>query len=256
MFAFEERRGATALAFTDRHGGTSRGAYASLNLAGAGGDDPALTARNRALAVAALTGGPAPLATMHQVHGADVHVVDTVPSVSSVPPVPPVPAGPGVADQPRADALVTRLPGVVLMVRTADCVPLVLADVERGVVAVAHAGRPGMVAGVVPRVLSAMRDQGARAVHAWVGPHVCGRCYEVPATMRDDVAAVVPESAATTSWGTPAVDIGAGVAAQLRYEGVETVTLDRCTIEDEDLFSYRRQGPESGRLAGMVWRAP
>jgi YfiH family protein len=248
-----ERRGATAVAFPDGHGGISRGPYASLNLAGAGGDDPAATARNRALAVAALTGGPAPLVTMHQVHGADVHVVDTVPPV---PPVPPVPFGPELVDQPRADALVTRLPGVVLMVRAADCVPLALADVERGVVAVAHAGRPGMVAGVVPSVLAAMRDQGARAVRAWVGPHVCGRCYEVPEAMRDDVAAAVPESAATTSWGTPAVDIGAGVAAQLHREGVETVTLDRCTIEDQDLFSYRRQGPESGRLAGMVWMAP
>jgi copper oxidase (laccase) domain-containing protein len=74
--------------------------------------------------------------------------------------------------------------------------------------------------------------------------------------MREEVTAVVPESAATTSWGTPAVDIGAGVRAQLDREGVQVSGVDRCTIEDEDLFSYRRQGGASGRLAGMIWRAP
>jgi copper oxidase (laccase) domain-containing protein len=76
--------------------------------------------------------------------------------------------------------------------------------------------------------------------------------------MRADVTAVVPESYAETSWGTPSVDIGAGVVAQLRAAGgpwetpVEVVEVTRCTREDDDLFSYRRQGPESGRLAGVV----
>jgi polyphenol oxidase len=76
--------------------------------------------------------------------------------------------------------------------------------------------------------------------------------------MRTDVAAVVPESYAETSWGTPALDIGAGVRAQLRAAGdemdvpVEVVEVGRCTREDDDLFSYRRQGPQSGRLAGIV----
>ena len=70
--------------------------------------------------------------------------------------------------------------------------------------------------------------------------------------MQAEVAAAVPEAEATTTWGTPALDIGAGVVAQLKAAGVEMVDASRCTIEDEDLFSYRRQGPESGRLAGIV----
>ena len=91
-----------------------------------------------------------------------------------------------------------------------------------------------------------------------MGPHVCGACYEVPEAMRAAVAAVVPESYAETSWGTPSLDIGAGVVAQLRAAGdrwaapVDVVEVGRCTREDDDLFSYRRQGPESGRLAGVV----
>ena len=134
--------------------------------------------------------------------------------------------------------------------------PVLLADPEAGVVGAAHAGRPGLVAGVVPRTVEAMRERGATAIRAWVGPHVCGRCYEVPEQMRSDVAAVVPESFAETSWGTPAVDIGAGVVAQLTALGVASVDASRCTREDDDLYSYRRQGRESGRLGGLVWVRP
>jgi YfiH family protein len=174
------------------------------------------------------------------VHGADVAVVGDA----------------SAAELPQVDALVTRTPGVALVVRAADCVPVLLADVARGIVGAAHAGRPGLVAGVVPAALAAMRDLGAEAISAWVGPHVCGACYEVPEQMRADVAAVVPEAYAETSWGTASVDVGAGVLAQLRAAGVEVVDASRCTREDEDLYSYRRQGVESGRLAGVVWVQP
>jgi hypothetical protein len=66
----------------------------------------------------------------------------------------------------------------------------------------------------------------------------------------------VPEAFAETSWGTPALDIGAGVLAQLRADGVTVSDASRCTVEDEDLYSYRRQGTRSGRLAGLVWTRP
>jgi YfiH family protein len=135
-------------------------------------------------------------------------------------------------------------------------VPILLADPEARVVAAVHAGRPGMVAGVVPAAVAAMRSAGARDLHAWVGPHVCGACYEVPEQMRAEASAVVPAAYAETSWGTPALDIGAGVRAQLADSGVTTVDASRCTIEDEDLFSYRRQGVASGRFAGLVWVRP
>ena len=101
-----------------------------------------------------------------------------------------------------------------------------------------------------------MRSACARDLHAWVGPHVCGACYEVPEQMRAEASAVVPEAHAETSWGTPALDIGAGVHAQLVDAGVSVVDASRCTIEHEDLFSYRRQGRASGRLAGLVWVRP
>ena len=173
------------------------------------------------------------LADLHQVHGCDV-------------------VTPGDGPRPDADGIVTDRPGVVLMVRAADCVPVLLADAEAGVVGAAHAGRPGLAAAVVPATLARMRDLGASAVTAWIGPHVCGACYEVPAEMRDEVGALVPESVATTSWGTPSLDLGAGVRAQLATEGVTVVDAARCTRESGDLFSYRRDGRRAGRQAGLV----
>jgi YfiH family protein len=235
VFAFTDTRGQVDVAFTDRHGGVSGGPFASLNLAVNGSEDPARVAENlRILGREFAPDGT--LALMRQVHGANVAVV----------------AGEPAAEPPEADALVTRTAGVALVVRAADCVPVLLADPGRGVVGAAHAGRPGLVAGVVPATVAAMRELGAEQICAWVGPHVCGSCYEVPAQMRADVAAVVPEAQAETSWGTPSLDVGAGVVAQLRAAGVDVVDASRCTREDDDLYSYRRQGTESGRLAGLV----
>jgi polyphenol oxidase len=241
VFAFTDTRAggvSVEVAFTDRHGGVSGGPYASLDLGGSG--SPEELRRNLGRLAESFTGDAGtPLALMRQVHGADVAVIDT-----------------GSDEPPTADALVTQLPGVALTVRAADCVPLLLADPARGIVAAAHAGRPGLVAGIVPNAVAAMRELGAADITAWLGPHVCGSCYEVPEQMRADVAAVVPEAFAETSWGTPSVDIGAGVTAQLRAERVEVVDASRCTFEDDDLYSYRRQGKESGRLAGLVWVRP
>ena len=241
MFAFQHARGAVDIAFTDRHGGTSGGPYASLNLGGAT-DAPSDVAENtrRVLDAFAPTAERSALVRMRQVHGADVQVVDRDYLTRSAGAVPTV------------DAAVTALPDVVLMVRAADCVPVLVADVARGVVGAAHAGRVGMVAGVVANTIAAMRDLGARDLTAWIGPHVCGRCYEVPAQMRAEVSEDVPEAFAQTTWGTPGLDVGAGVAAQLRRAGADVVELSRCTLEDQDLFSYRRQGRESGRLAGLI----
>jgi YfiH family protein len=239
LFAYQDTRARVDVAFTDRHGGVSGGPYASLDLGDRSGD----LRTNVAILAEAFTGAAdTPVALMRQVHGASVAVVEDRPA----------------APAPEADALVTAVPGIVLAARAADCVPVVLADPEVGVAGVVHAGRPGLVAGVVPAAVAALRGLGARRLVAWVGPHVCGACYEVPDEMRVAVAAVVPESYAETSWGTPAVDIGAGVRAQLQAAGaqldapIEVVEVGRCTREDDDLFSYRRQGSESGRLAGIV----
>ncbi len=243
MFAFSGGRGRVELAFTDRSGGVSAAPYDSLNLAAVGEDDRSAVATNLARVMEAFAGAAdASAALMVQVHGADVAVVDRDPG----------PAVAGTDGLPRVDALVTALPGVTLVVRVADCVPVLLADDVRGVVAAVHAGRAGLAAGVVLAALGAMRDLGAEQVVAWVGPHVCGRCYEVPAELREEVAALVPEARAETSWGTPALDIGAGVVAQLRGAGVEVLSASACTLEASDLYSYRRDGAGAGRLAGLV----
>jgi YfiH family protein len=219
--------------FTDRHGGVSTSPYSSLNLSLGGGDDPEAVRENLHRVELAFNDGVA-VASMHQVHGADVAVVG------------------GAGAPPTADGLVTVQSGVALMVRVADCVPVLLADPDSGVVGAAHSGRLGLVRGVVPATIDAMRAQGACSLVAWIGPHICGLCYEVPAELRDDVCAEVPEAWAETSWGTPAVDIGAGVIAQLSAAGVEVVDARRCTREEPDLYSYRRDGDGAGRFAGLI----
>jgi copper oxidase (laccase) domain-containing protein len=81
---------------------------------------------------------------------------------------------------------------------------------------------------------------------------VCGRCYEVPDEMRDEVAADVPASYGETAWGTPSVDLGAGIRAQLEQLDVVVHDESRCTRESPDLYSFRRDGDRAGRLAGVV----
>ncbi|MFD5585161.1 peptidoglycan editing factor PgeF [Streptomyces sp. NPDC058733] len=227
-------------AFTDRWGGVSAVPYEELNLGGAVGDDPDAVTTNRELAAKSLGLDAARVVWMNQVHGADVAVVEE-------------PWGD--APAPRVDAIVTARRGLALAVLTADCTPVLLADPVAGVAAAAHAGRPGMVAGVVPAALRAMMDLGAdpSRIVARTGPAVCGRCYEVPEEMRAEVAAVEPAAYAETSWGTPAVDVSAGVHAQLERLGVrDREQSPVCTRESRDHFSYRRDRT-TGRLAGYVW---
>lgn len=243
MFAFQDSRGLVDVAFTDRHGGTSGGPFASLNLSDSTGDSTVDVRRNLDTVADAFARDPARrrLVLMQQVHGADVHVVDGAETDHT-------------DQEPVADALVTALPDVVLVVRVADCVPVLLADAEAGVLGAAHAGRAGLAAGVLSNTVREMRALGATEITGWLGPHVCGACYEVPEQLRADVASAVPEAFAHTRSGTPSLDLGAGVTAQLRRAGVEVVDASRCTMEDDDLYSHRRQGARSGRLAGLVAR--
>src|SRR5690606_19061452 len=144
------------------------------------------------------------------------------------------------------DALVTATPGVVPVVLVADCVPVLLGDAEAGVVAAVHAGRVGARVGVVPAAIEAMRSVGAEPsrTEALLGPSVCGSCYEVPADMADDVEAHLPGSRCTSAKGTAALDLRAGLWRQLADLGVGKIGVDpRCTVEDETLFSHRRDQP-------------
>ncbi|MET7699146.1 peptidoglycan editing factor PgeF [Streptomyces sp. NPDC005485] len=232
--------GGAHFAFTDRWGGVSAVPYEELNLGGAVGDAPDSVRTNRELAAKSLGLDPQRVVWMNQVHGPEVAVVDAPWGASPVPSV---------------DAVVTARRGLALAVLTADCTPVLLADPVAGVAAAAHVGRPGMIAGVVPAAVEAMVELGAEPsrIVARTGPAVCGRCYEVPDAMRAEVAAVEPAAYAETSWGTPAVDVSAGVHAQLERLGVhDREQSPVCTLESGDHFSYRRDRT-TGRLAGYVW---
>ncbi|MEV1008926.1 peptidoglycan editing factor PgeF [Streptomyces sp. NPDC049881] len=240
MIGNRESSGGAHFAFTDRWGGVSAAPYAMLNLGGAVGDEPAAVRANRRLAAGALGLDPAAVRWMHQVHGNDVALADDL--------------SPG-GEPPPADAMVTARGGTALAVLTADCTPVLLADPVAGVAAAAHAGRPGLLAGVVPAAVAAMRALGADPgrIVARTGPTVCGRCYEVPAAMRDEAERTVPGCGVVSATGTPAIDIPAGVRAQLAASGVRDIALSPvCTRESADHFSYRRDRT-TGRQAGYVW---
>jgi YfiH family protein len=229
-------------AFTTRSGGVSARPWDSLNL-GLGVDDlPACVLANRDL-VERWVG--VPVAYAAQVHGLDVRVLSG----------PPVRSATSVG---RCDALVATSSSVAIAVLAADCVPVLLADGAACVVGVAHAGRRGLVLGVIQAAVATLVRSGADPgrLRAVVGPAISGPAYEVPAAMRAEVAAVVPETWSTTAWGTPALDLPAGVVAVLGRAGVTQVeVLDICTSTDERFYSHRRaqrEGTSTGRFAGVV----
>jgi YfiH family protein len=227
---------------TTRAGGRSRPPYESFNLGGGVGDDPAAVTANRHRLADELGLARDRLVWMEQVHGRNAEVVD----------------GPRTAAVEATDALVTAEPGLALVALCADCVPVLLADPEAGVVGAVHAGRVGARVGVVPSALEAMTKAGAAVerIEVLLGPAACGECYEVPTAMQADVERHLPGSASTTRKGTPGLDIRAGLWQQLADAGVAKIGVDpRCTIEDATLFSHRREGT-TGRLAALTWLEP
>jgi YfiH family protein len=236
LFLHRETVGRVELAFSDREGGVSSGPWGSLNLGTSNGDDPALVERNLTLVAQGLKVDR--LVRMTQVHGADVAWTGDLAD----------------GEITIADALLTDQPGVGVLVRVADCTPVVLVGLDEPVAGVVHCGREGLVKGVVMAAIAAIREHGTESLEAWVGPRACGRCYELPQEMVDAVAAVVPEARSTTSWGTPAIDVGAGVVAQLGELGIPVTDIGahECTIEDERFFSYRRQGQDAGRFGAVA----
>jgi polyphenol oxidase len=177
---------------------------------------------------------------LRQVHGADVAVVG-----------PEIPVG---AELREVDAAVTDQPDRPLLVQVADCVPVLLASHGRTPAAgVAHAGRRGVLAGVVSQAVAALRAlAGTDEVRAVVGPAIGGCCYELPVSMCDDVAGRWPRARSTTSWGTPSVDLATAVLDELDAAGVHATRIGAtCTRCDPRWFSHRRD-PGTGRFAGIV----
>jgi len=210
--------------FTDRRKGSSLGVYDSLNFGFHVGDDPGAVAANRALL--------GNTQFMNQVHGNDVVVIDQL-----------------LDREPTCDALITTTAGVSLAVMVADCIPLLL--ISEKVVAAVHVGRAGLVNKVAIKTLEQMRALGAIDIHAILGPSICGRCYEVPLQMQQEVVATHPASLSTTSKGTPALDLPAGLIAELIAQGLTYEASPICTQEDPLYYSHRRDNP-TGRFAGVV----
>jgi len=227
-------------AFTTRLGGVSAPPWAWLNL-GLGVDDEWRRVHaNRDLLRAAL--GADQLVFAQQVHGAGVAVVERAGDRAR---------NGGVAG---VDALVTATPGLGLVALAADCLPVLLADAGAGVVAAAHAGRAGLLAGVLQRTVEQMTALGGRPERttAVVGPAAGPCCYEVPEQMAADAETGLPGVRAATRQGTPSLDLLGGARLALRQAGVtDTGSVDACTIEDGRFFSYRRDG-RTGRHAGVV----
>ncbi|MBP2217392.1 polyphenol oxidase family protein [Arthrobacter sp. CAN_C5] len=225
------------------------GRWAAFSDAGAGnlalhvGDEPASVLRRRAQLESAMDVPAGSLRFMHQTHSAHAVAVGSGDDRSAVVP---------------ADALISDDGSVPLAVMVADCVPVVLsARGGGGATAVVHAGRQGILGGIIENTVAQLRRNGTQDLVAWIGPSICGDCYEVPAGMRDDVAAVVPAARATTRWDTPGLDLPAAVASQLQQVEVQVFPVgddpaQLCTLDNESLYSHRRS-PASGRFVGLVW---
>ncbi|WP_040161711.1 polyphenol oxidase family protein [Nigerium massiliense] len=186
------------------------------------------------------------VALVRQVHGRDVTVVTPERVAAGEGPLV---ALPGV----EADGLVTAEPGIALAMRVADCVPVLFADEQAGVVGAAHAGRAGVEKNVVAAVADELARLGATALTAWIGPHICGACYEVPPEMAARFADATGVAPTTTRWGTTGIDLETAVERQLEAVGARVHRHDACTLTDGALHSYRREGRTSGRQAGLIW---
>lgn len=159
---------------------------------------------------------------------------------------------PGEHSGAEADAAVTAVPGCTLAVRTADCAPVVL--LGRRSVAVAHVGWRGLLAGVVERAVDALRAFGDETPVAHLGPCIRPGCYEFDGPeLAELVDRFGPQVRSVTRWGTPALDLPAGVAAALATTGVAApLDTSGCTACDARWFSHRARG-EAGRFATTAW---
>jgi YfiH family protein len=216
--------------FTDRTGGLSTGAFLSRNLATHVGDNQATVFSNRA-ELETLLG--LPIQFMNQVHG---NVVATV--------------GEEIIAEPTSDALVTQIVGIGLAVMVADCIPLLLASSQT--VAAVHVGRKGLMNNVALAAIKEMRSRDTSEIRAVVGPSICGQCYEVSQDIYDDVTKTFPLAASKTSDGGFALDLSRALIDQLKGLGVRVIDEGRCTVEESNLYSYRRDGV-TGRQVGVVW---
>jgi YfiH family protein len=217
-----------------RNGGLSQGVFSSLNLANYVGDNPSQVAQNIELAGRCV--GTTEICVMQGEHGARINVV----------------ASSGYA--PRGDGLVSTTPGLAIVALAADCVPFALVDPINLVVAVGHAGWKGVSVNVMQNLVMQFVASGGEIAHstAVLGPAICGSCYEVPAIRTAELHPISPISVIDDRH----IDVGAGVRFALAETGLKTIDLPGCTLEDENLFSYRRANGEPTGRGGLIVSLP
>lgn len=223
---------------TTRNGGVSRGCYSSLNLGDHVGDDPAAVATNRERVIE-ITGSQPSWLT--QIHGTNVVDADECSS-----------AGPSL----QADAAFSRRAGVACAVMTADCLPVLFCDDDGTVVAAAHAGWRGLLAGVLENTVKAMGVPGNRLM-AYLGPAIGPQAFEVGEEVLTAFVSLNPEAATAfqpSVQGKWLADIYLLARQRLLQKGIDRVFGGVfCTVnEPERFFSYRRDG-QTGRMASLIW---
>jgi YfiH family protein len=213
--------------FTNRLGGVSNPPFDSANLGDHVGDDLNSVTENRAQLESQIG---MPIVFMNQVHGDTVVLVENNQST------------------PTCDALITTEHKLAVAVMVADCIPLLLKS--DAAVAAVHVGRKGLMNGIARKTINAMRDLGAEVIHSYIGPNICGKCYEVGEDIFKEVAAKYPAADSSGRTGKATLDLVAGLKSDLK----DTVLLDlsSCVLEDKNTFSYRRDGV-TGRQAGVIW---
>lgn len=234
--------------FFTRLGGVSEGLYASLNCGPGSADRAGNVTENRARVARHLGGRRPEVATVYQVHSGDAVVIDA--------PVDP-------SGRPKADAVVTRTPGLVIGILTADCAPVLFADPTVGVVGAAHAGWRGAVSGVIEAAVASMESLGARRsrIIAAIGPAINQVSYEVGPDFEEALLKSSPSNEvflARNNHGRPHFDLPGFVEMRLQASGVGQVERQSaCTYANESLFfSYRRSQhrsePDYGRQISAI----
>ena len=235
--------------FFTRRGGVSEGLYASLNCGFGSDDPPENVAENRRRVAESLGVSPGNLLTAHQYHGSAVAVVNT-PWTNS--------------DRPRADAMVTGIPGLALGILTADCVPVLFADPQSGIIGAAHSGWQGALGGVLGATIAAMEKLGARraSIRAVIGPAISQTAYQVGPEFRDTFDDRDPESREffrdDREPGRFLFDLPGYASARLEREEIGSISnLHLCTYGEEPrFFSYRRathrHEPDYGRQISAI----
>ena len=235
-------------AFFTREGGVSEGLYASLNAGVGSDDDPAKVAENRARMAKAVGVTPERFLTAYQIHSPQVVVAETPWSGEA---------------RPRADAIVTRTPGLAIGASTADCGPVLLADPQAGVIGAAHAGWRGALGGVLEAAIAAMEKLGAgrSRIVAAIGPMISQRNYEVGDELVAQFAKADAGNARFFAAGRPGhaqFDLPGFIASRLAAAGIAGVEdLAACTYADPQLFySFRRAThrgePDYGRHVNAI----